>query len=304
MRRRKKSFRTKFASFVCLGLLLAVMPVRIACGQSLASSALGQARAQSHDRNTPRDQAQAWKWLEGAMKSAGISKPALQDGTVTGTINGKDPFVIHLAMVNSVTAPGITAIPFGQEFSVHWYEFPNLSSSPGTLNWSGHWAPAIELRDAQRFQSALVYLARAVQDDQSVKFNAWLEDFKPKAEAWRQLKTKPAMPEEAHEHQVLAEYAYKQKDIPKAMNEFAEALQIFPYWTAGQYDLAIMTSEIGGRPGYRAAIFHMECFLALSPDSPDAEAARDSIIVWKDEMTNGKDSPSSVSVDQSGGGVK
>jgi tetratricopeptide (TPR) repeat protein len=291
-----------FASFVCLGLLLAVMPVRIAYGQSLASSALDQARA-THDRNTPRDQAQAWKWLEGAMKAAGIEKPQMKDGVITGATRVHPDFAIRLAMVNSVTAPQMTPIPFGQAYSVHWYEFPNLSSSPGTLTWSGHWAPTIEMHDAQRFQSALVYLARTTQDDQDAKLNAWLETFKPKAEAWRQMKVKPAMPEEAHEHQVLAEYAYKQKDIPKAMNEFAAALRIFPYWPDGQYDLATMTSEIGGRPGYRNAIFHMECFLALTPDSPDAEAAQDSIIVWKDKMTNGSGSSSPGSGDASGGGV-
>ena len=277
--------RTKFASFVCLGFLLLALSCRVAYGQS----------------NTPRDQTQAWKWMQSSMKAAGISKPKLEDGVVTGEINGKTPFAIHLAMVTSATAPVLTAIPFGQAYSVHWYEFPNLSSSPGTLIWSGHWAPVTALHEAQRFMVALIYLARAIQDDQDAKLNAWLEDFKPKAEAWRQMKVKPAMPEEAHEHQVLAEYAYKQRDLPKAMNEYAAALQIFPYWPDGQYDLAIMISEIGGRPAYRSAIFHMECFLALKPDSPDAQAASDSVVVWKDKMTNGSSSPSPVATDQSGG---
>ncbi len=304
MRRHGIFFRIMFASFVCLGWLLVALPFRPAFGQSLASSALDQARAQSHDRNTPRDQAQAWKWMQSSMKAAGISNPKLEDGVVTGEINGRTPFAIRLSLVNTMTTPEMTAIPFGQMYSVHWYEFPNLSTSPGTLIWSGHWTPVIEMHDAQRFLSALVYLVRTTQDDQDAKDNAWLEAFKPKAEAWRQMKVKPPMPEEAHEHQVLAEYAYKQKDIPKAMSEYAAALQIFPYWPDGQYDLATMTSEIGGRPGYRNAIFHMECFLALNPDSRDAEAASDSIIVWKDKMKNGNRSPSSVSIDQSGGGLK
>lgn len=238
------------------------------------------------------------------MKSAGVSKPVLQDGLVTGTINGKNPFTIHLTLVNSVTAPEMTAIPFGQMYSVHWYEFPNLSSSPGTITWSGHWAPAIQMRDAQRFEAALVYLARAAQDDQAAKDAADLEAFKPKAAAWRQMTTKPAMPEQAHEHQVLAEYAYKQKDIDKAMMEFSVALHIFPYWPAGQYDLATMASEIGGRPGYRIAIFHMECYLALVPNAPDAEAARDSIIIWKDKMSNGSPSTASVRLGDALGSAK
>lgn len=288
MRQHEESFRTKFASFVCLGLLLAVMPVRIAYGQSLASSALGQARAThdstSRDRNTPRDQAQAWKWLESTLKSAGVSKPVLQDGLVTGTINGKNPFAIRLVLVNSVTAPSMTAIPFGQVYSVHWYEFPNLSSSPGTLTWSGHWAPAIEMHDAQRFQSALVYLARATQDDAEAKANAKLEEFGPKAEAWRQMKVKPAMPEEAHEHQVLAEYAFKNKEVTKAMLEYGKALAIFPYWPDGQSNLANLAAEVGGRLGYRIAIDHMQAYLDLAPDAPDAQAAQDSIIIWKDKL--------------------
>lgn len=303
MFRDEKFLRRMLGTFVCLGLLLLALPGRVAYGQSLAS-ALSQAQAQSHDRNTPRDQAQAWKWLDSLLKAGGISKPQLNDGVVSGATVDRHPFIIHLTMVTSVAPPQITPIPFGQAASVHWYEFPNPSSRPGTMTWTGHWAPVIALHDAQRFQNSLVYLARTIQDEQDAKAAVVLADFKPKAEAWRQMKVKPAMPEEAHEHQVLAEYAYKQKDIPKAMQEFGAALQIFPYWPAGQYDLATMTSEIGGRPGFRNAIFHMECYLALAPDAPDGQAASDSIIIWKDKMTNGSGSLAPVSGDASGGGMK
>jgi hypothetical protein len=32
-------------------------------------------------------------------------------------------------------------------------------------------------------------------------------------------------------------------------------------------------------------VLHMKEYLALSPDSPDAQAAKDSMIVWKDKLS-------------------
>jgi hypothetical protein len=115
------------------------------------------------------------------------------------------------------------------------------------------------------------------------KAAANLEEFKPKAAAWRQLAVKPEMPEEAHRHQVLAENAFQAKNVGKAISEYEAALRVFPYWPEGNYNLAMLAGEIGGRPGYDIAIFHMKSYLELMPDAPDARAAKDSVIVWEDK---------------------
>ncbi|MGH9616052.1 MAG: tetratricopeptide repeat protein [Acidobacteriaceae bacterium] len=290
---------------LCLGLLLVALPGRTALSQSLAS-AVGQqklARAQGHDANTPRDQAEAWKWMQKALKNAGISNPRLDGMTVTGTTADKKPFLIHLSFVTSVTLEPDVAVPFGLTAKVHWYEFPYISSLPGTLEWSQAFLSVAAITHSRRFYAALGYLAHTTQDDAYAQAAAALEDFKPKAEAWRKMAVKPAMPEQARAHQVLAEYAFKHKDVVKAMEEYSQALDIFPYWPEGHYDLATMAAEIGGAPGYRIAIFHMEKYLALTPDAPDAQAASDSIIVWKDKWAGGRSAPSPASGDGSASSI-
>ena len=295
MCRDRKFSRRNVWICLCLGLLLMILPGRVALSQQKT------AHTKAHDPNTPRDQAQAWKWLDGSMKSSGIYKPRLEDGAVTGTTADNKTFTIHLAMITSVT--GVNC-PVAGHCSIKWYEFPWPSKNPGTLSWINRWLPVKSTEEGTKFRNALYYLAEATQADEDAKAAAELEDFKPKAEAWRNMAVKPAMPEQAHEHQVLAEYAFKHKDVTKAMEEYSQALQIFPYWPEGHYDLATMAAEIGGRPGYRIAISHMEKYLALTPHASDAQAASDSIIIWKDKMTEESSSPSPTTSDVSPSGIK
>jgi hypothetical protein len=60
-------------------------------------------------------------------------------------------------------------------------------------------------------------------------------------------------------------------------------LRVYPLWPEGHYNLAMLAGEIGGRPGYDIAIFHMQSYLELLPEAPDARPAKDSIIVWQDQ---------------------
>ncbi len=259
------------ASFVCIGFLLLVLPVGLAYGQS----------------DPPRDQAQAWKWMQSLLKNAEVSNPTLRNGVVRGKIKGGD-FTIDLATVSSV-APYAQDSGFPNLYAGgQWYGFPYVSSAIGYSTFHAAPLPGQVYRvnaDAQRFQAALIYLARQAQQEQAAKDAADLEAFKPKAAAWRQLAVKPEAPKEAVRHQVLAEYAYKQKDVPKAITEYTEALRIFPYWPAGQNNLAFLAGEVGTRPGYNLAIDHMKMYLELVPNARDAQAAQDSIFVWEDKRT-------------------
>jgi hypothetical protein len=267
-REERFSSRT-FASFICLGFLLLLLPVRLAYGQT----------------DPPRDQAQAWKWMQETMKHTGFSRLKMENWVVSGDFKSAPFNSIHLSVVTSITQP-FSPTPLANNFPVvQWYEFPNLSSGQGGVRWDWTWSPRGAWNDAQKFQSALVFLARQAQDEQAAKDAADLEAFKPKAAAWRQLAVKPQAPVEALRHQVLAEYAYKQKDVPKAITEYSEALRIFPYWPAGQNNLAFLAGEVGTRPGYNVAIYHMKMYLELAPNAPDAQAAQDSIFVWEDKRT-------------------
>jgi tetratricopeptide (TPR) repeat protein len=235
---------------------------------------------QANENSTPRDYDEAWKWMEESLKHAGIRNVTMEGDLIKGEINNA-PFVINLITVT--TAKRVTpAQGIGTTTEVDWYEFPKLTESPGHVIWHSTWSNEAG-RDAERFQASLIYLARHSLVAMEAKAAAGLETFKPKAAAWRLQPVKPEMPEEAHRHQVLAEHAYQAKDMDKAIAEYAAALAIFPYWPEGQYNLAMLAGEIGGRIGYDIAATHMKAYLELMPDAPDARAAKDSIIVWEDK---------------------
>jgi tetratricopeptide (TPR) repeat protein len=86
----------------------------------------------------------------------------------------------------------------------------------------------------------------------------------------------------SREHQVLAEYAFKQKDEEKAIREYMAALEIFPTWPEGQFNVATLAGE---KKYYELAVMHMKEYLELVPNSPDAQAAKDSIIIWHDKLS-------------------
>ncbi len=134
----------------------------------------------------------------------------------------------------------------------------------------------------KKFAAALEFLSVAAREKIKTEYAKQYQDFQAQATLWRQSANKPAMPESAREHQVLAEYAFKEKDTDKAILEYAAALQIFPTWPEGQFNLATLAGE---KRYYEMAILHMKEYLNLVPDSPDAQASKDSIIVWQDKLS-------------------
>ena len=61
------------------------------------------------------------------------------------------------------------------------------------------------------------------------------------------------------------------------------ALDIFPTWPEGQFNLATLAGE---NKYYELAVMHMKEYLELVPDSTDAQAAKDSIIIWRDKLSS------------------
>jgi len=136
---------------------------------------------------------------------------------------------------------------------------------------------------AEEFAAALQFLAANAREEVQAQQEASFRQFEPHAKTWREAAVKPAMPEAAHEHQVLAEYAFKEKDTDKAINEYTAALDVYPCWPEGQFNLATLAGE---KKLFAVAVFHMKEYLELVPESPDAQAAKDSIIIWKDKLQN------------------
>jgi tetratricopeptide (TPR) repeat protein len=133
----------------------------------------------------------------------------------------------------------------------------------------------------ESFAAALEYLAADAREQLKAQDEALMQQFVPQAKAWREANPKPQMPEIAREHQVLAEYAFKNRETAKAIKEYQSAVAIFPTWPEGQFNLATLAGE---QKDYDTAILHMKQYLELVPDSADAQNAKDSIIVWKDRL--------------------
>jgi tetratricopeptide (TPR) repeat protein len=133
----------------------------------------------------------------------------------------------------------------------------------------------------QRFKAALDYLSAAARQQVKAQYDGQWQHFESLLPAWREAGVKPAMPEAAREHQVLAEYAFKERDEEKAIREYMAALEIFPTWPEGQFNLATLAGE---KKYYELAVMHMKEYLELVPDSSDAQAAKDSIIIWRDKL--------------------
>jgi hypothetical protein len=135
----------------------------------------------------------------------------------------------------------------------------------------------------EKLKAAMEFLAADARQQVKAQLDSQLDGFKAQAKSWREATVKPAMPEAAREHQVLAEYAFKEKDTDKAIKEYSSALDIFPTWPEGQFNLATLAGE---KKFYETAIFHMKEYLELVPESPDAQAAKDSVIIWKDKVNS------------------
>ena len=112
-----------------------------------------------------------------------------------------------------------------------------------------------------------------------------LRNFKQLAAAWRVLNPKPPVPEEVRVQRLLAENAVKEKKLNIALVHYETGLELYPTWPQGYFNAALIAAEL---EFYADAIEHMQSYLELVPDAPDAQAARDQIIIWRDK----RDTPS------------
>lgn len=222
---------------------------------------------------TPRDKTEAQKWMKKALNENGYEKINIADNFVLFSKENKQ-FAIALGRVSSISIQSIPhrGLLTGGFKRVIWRDYAH--EAPDWIQLYGS--------TADNFKAALDFLSVQSRQEQIAKNAADFEKFKTQAAEWRALAIKPAMPETAHEHQVLAEYAFKQKDTLKAISEYMAALDIFPCWPEGQFNLAALAGE---NKMYQWAILHMKEYLELVPDAPDAQAGRDSIVVWRDKVT-------------------
>lgn len=110
------------------------------------------------------------------------------------------------------------------------------------------------------------------------------QQFQQKADEWRAAGSKVDVPEEAQRHFVIAQQAFQDKNFQHQADELSAALQIYPTWPAEQFDLALVLGELNR---YSEAIQHMQMYLNLAPEAPDAQRAKQQIWIWQDKMGGG-----------------
>ena len=126
---------------------------------------------------------------------------------------------------------------------------------------------------APEFASAINRLRAFSQNSSEIRHN-----FAQQAAMWRALPSKPPLPEEVRTQRLLAENAVKEKQFEKALDYYETGLAILPTWPQGYFNASLIAAELGF---YDEAVDHMQTYLELVPDAPDAQSARDQIVIWQ-----------------------
>ncbi len=176
-----------------------------------------------------------------------------------------DTIAVSFSPGSAATAPG-WKLSHTSFIKNHYYFF--LTST---------WSQA-EAEEAAQALRILANDARQCYHEESDKF---LEKFKLKAQDWQALEVRPIMPEEARKHRILAENAFREKDLEKASDEYDAALKIYPCWPSGLFNLAYIDAA---NENYQLAVFDMQRYLTLVPNAKDAQHCRDDMLIWKGKM--------------------
>jgi len=222
----------------------------------------------------PQDQAQAQQWVQQGLDHFKNVKVTDQYITYSDSQNNYGialPRIVWTNYTEKVINRSLYELVQWKDYSLE----PNIGFVQERFTHGNE-------KHMQRFRAALDYLAAAARQQVKTQYDAQYQQFETQLKPWREAALKPAMPEAAREHQVLAEYAFKEKDEEKAIREYMAALAIYPTWPEGQFNLATLAGE---KKYYELAVMHMKEYLELVPDSPDAQAAKDSIIIWRDKLS-------------------
>jgi tetratricopeptide (TPR) repeat protein len=224
------------------------------------------------EEKPPKDEAEAEKWVKEGLdanerRTLGFSKDGQGLVSVSWTNRDGKSGVLYLFMLKSITPVQLES----GLWTVHY------SFSGDKLDYWEH----LGNRDrVERYREGLLFLAHESQKHWDELAAQKLDAFDAQADAWRALAVKPKMPDDAYAHKVLAEDAYRNKDLVKALDEYQLGIQVFPTWPEGQFNAALIAAEL---EIYRVAVQRMKEYLLLAPDAP---AAKDKIIIWRDKIVS------------------
>lgn len=109
------------------------------------------------------------------------------------------------------------------------------------------------------------------------------QEFAAIAAGYRMANPKPAISEDIRRYEIMADADIRAKRYEDAVNAYEAGLKLSAWWPEGHFNIALVPGKLGQ---YGEAIQHMNKYLALAPDAPDARAARDKIYVWQSGNDN------------------
>lgn len=130
--------------------------------------------------------------------------------------------------------------------------------------------------EAQRFADAVNRLI--YENIAGPRAPVSLLQFRTRAEQWRQDRARYPQPSNWDRHRLLAEDAIREKDLIGAIQHYEQGLEAYEFWPEGWFNAALLYAELGE---YGAAADRMNHYLELTPDAPDAPAARERVVVWE-----------------------
>ena len=142
--------------------------------------------------------------------------------------------------------------------------------------WSG-WSQT----DAQQIADALRVLVLAARQHVDGMLAQRYQKFLGLCGIYMDSKTTAPVPEEARQHQLLSQDAASRNDRDRALDESDKAVDTAPCWAQARYQAAQLEAQVGYYP---VAVQDMKKYLLLYPDAPNAQAARDQILVWNGRM--------------------
>ena len=145
---------------------------------------------------------------------------------------------------------------------------------PGSGPLAVDWFFFATRADAEAFATALREAYAAAQTASYTE-----QKFAQQALAWRAANSKPSLTASADRHQVLAEAAVRDKNFEEAIEHFEAALETDPTWPSGNFNLALLFEAT---EDWSEAVRYMRRFLLLEPESREAPAARQKLIIWEE----------------------
>lgn len=184
----------------------------------------------------------------------------------------------QLDVISLVTLTSVRPVFKNGSYGLQVVFYNSTRSEPDPFWWL---SSRVSKSDVEEAANALRLIGIEAQREADELDAAEFERFRPQARGWREAPAKPEIPETVRRRNVIAENAIKEKDFAKASQEYQAALKEFPCWPQGQFNLAYISGET---KAYRTALLHMKSYLELTPDAPDAQAARDKMIIWQDKI--------------------